>query len=423
MSFDYNLAVCGAGPAGMGFLFHAYKKGFLKEFINNGLIIIDNKTTLGGGDLGKYNMTANTTAGTFLESITEIDPDSIFDNIKANSAIYSQLESKTNEPVSLNLISLFLEEISMVLLSYIKKNGGKILNKSNLLSAKQLDDGYQLHIENKEGKETIFNTKKIIMNLGATQNKSTSINILKNSDYLADYDLDESKILTTNDIITEPLDQIDFQENMSIIGASHSAFSAIEIISKSNKCKTLNLIYYSPIRIQYPSISAAKEDNYTFDQELDVCSITGGVNRYGGLRFTARDIALSILKTNKIYNNEIDINLIEIKQENHAIIQNYLTKTDKIITCFGYEPNLPIFLNKDDSVFSLKLRGLGVFVDSNGGIYKENGKALNNMYAFGIGAGLSRSKEIGGELSFQGRVDGVWLYHNDIGKRVLNDVL
>jgi len=424
MTTDYNLAVCGAGPAGIGFLLVAYKKNKLNQMIEDGLVIIDKSNRLGGGNLGIYNMTANTTASTFLEVVTNSDHDNIFEEVIRTSATFKEMDSKNEQPVALKLVSKFLEEISLVLLKYIEDKGGVILKQEEIVSCQKLDNSYSLETCNTTSKQTtIVTTTKIIMNFGATQNRSTSISILENSDYLEGYSQDKNKVLTTNNIIASPADsEVDIQENMSIVGASHSAFSAIEIISKSNKCKNINLIYYPPIRIQYPSESAAIEDGYQFDKIADVCPITRSVNRYGGLRFAARDIALEILKTGKIPNSEINISLIEINGNNISLIQSNFDESDRIVTCFGYEANLPIFLDEKGAEFKVKMRGLGVFVDSNGSIFMETGEKLDNIYAFGIGSGLSISEDIGGEKSFQGRVDGVWLYQNDIGEKIFDNI-
>lgn len=424
MNIDYDLAVCGAGPAGVGFLLAAYNKGLLDKLIHDGLIIIDKASVIGGGDLGKYSMTANTTASTFIEIVNDSDHNNIFKNIKKNSSTFKEMNSNKEKTISLYLVSQFLEEITSELLKYITQKGGKVLKEEEIISCQILDGGYLLTSKNIKNKKVInISAKKLMINFGATQNKSTSISILRKSNYLSGYNLEASKILTTNDIIATPNDEIEIHETMSIVGASHSAFSAIEIISRNKKCENINLIYYPPIKIQYPTVTAANDDNYIFDLELDVCPITKGVNRYGGLRFAARDIALSIMKTGKIFDNEVKINLIEINEENTKKIHQCFDESHKIVTCFGYEPNLPTFLNKNGKEFNLKMRALGVFVDPNGRVYMENGELLKGFYAFGIGSGLSRSKEIGGERSFQGRVDGVWLYQNDIGERVLNDVL
>ena len=44
----------GAGPAGLGFLFNAIKRGALEQLAQAGTIIVDAGTELGAGKLGDY---------------------------------------------------------------------------------------------------------------------------------------------------------------------------------------------------------------------------------------------------------------------------------------------------------------------------------------------------------------------------------
>lgn len=70
--------VIGSGPAALGFLINALKSGRLQglirsrengNFNNNGLAIIDEGVSLGGGQLGNYGINSNTSAIGFLKCI------------------------------------------------------------------------------------------------------------------------------------------------------------------------------------------------------------------------------------------------------------------------------------------------------------------------------------------------------------------
>ena len=49
----------------------------------------------------------------------------------------------------------------------------------------------------------------------------------------------------------------------------------------------------------------------------------------------------------------------------------------------------------------------------------QEGLLLPEVLAYGLGAGQFTNPDVGGEESFAGRVDGVWLYMNDMGKVLL----
>lgn len=60
----------------------------------------------------------------------------------------------------------------------------------------------------------------------------------------------------------------------------------------------------------------------------------------------------------------------------------------------------------------------GVVVDNLARIRNDDGSSIPNMFAFGLGSGMFVTEKTGGEPSFQGRADGVWLYQNDVGEIV-----
>ena len=70
--------IIGAGPAALGFLINALKSGRLQGLIrskdngfgnNNGLAIIDDGLSFGGGQLCNYGINSNTSANGFLKCI------------------------------------------------------------------------------------------------------------------------------------------------------------------------------------------------------------------------------------------------------------------------------------------------------------------------------------------------------------------
>ena len=69
--------VIGSGPSSLGFLINALRTGRLSDLIrskdagynNNGLAIIDEGISFGGGQLGNYGVNSNTSANGFLKAL------------------------------------------------------------------------------------------------------------------------------------------------------------------------------------------------------------------------------------------------------------------------------------------------------------------------------------------------------------------
>lgn len=86
---DYSCVLCGAGPAGMGFLFYAFKSGKLAEVARNGLLIIDKRMSLGAGKLGDYvNVTGNSVSKTFLACLEHERFDEVFGDIREYNELH-----------------------------------------------------------------------------------------------------------------------------------------------------------------------------------------------------------------------------------------------------------------------------------------------------------------------------------------------
>ena len=198
--------------------------------------------------------------------------------------------------------------------------------------------------------------------------------------------------------------------------------SVIERVARlgPKKTKKITLLYRSKIRIFYPSIKAAHLDKYDFDIKTDVCPLTKGVNRYGGLRFSAREVGREILKTNHVNSKQIKVELQSAKAISQQTQNSVFRDADLVIPCLGYIPNSLPIIDNEGKALTLKSEGTGHKTTSLGQLISSEGIVLKNLFSFGIGAGQRVSKDIGGESSFTKRVDGVWLYHFDIGEKILD---
>ena len=93
-----------------------------------------------------------------------------------------------------------------------------------------------------------------------------------------------------------------------------------------------------------------------------------------------------------------------------------------LVACLGYGPELPA-LSRDGGPLHLRSARGALDTGTDGVMRDTGGAAVPGLFAFGLGAGLRPSPEVGGEPSYQGRLDGVWIYQHDAGGRVLRAVL
>jgi hypothetical protein len=88
-----------------------------------------------------------------------------------------------------------------------------------------------------------------------------------------------------------------------------------------------------------------------------------------------------------------------------------------VVAATGYRPRLPP-VTADG--FPVPLRGAsgGPSVDDACRIVTARGAPLPRVFSLGLASGFVPSGEMGGEPSFRGHTNGVWLYQHHIGRRV-----
>jgi hypothetical protein len=167
-----------------------------------------------------------------------------------------------------------------------------------------------------------------------------------------------------------------------VIGGAQSAFAVARTLVQS--AQTVTLVLRGRLRVFADSESAARLESIPVEPE-DVCPLTGRVHRFGGLRFRERELALAVLA-----GREPRVTLL---QTHDPRVAEHLARADQVINATGYEAReLPI-------------------VGSPHGIVRV-----------GLGSGFRPPPAFGGEPSYRGPVDGVWLYQHPLGDSVLREL-
>ena len=94
------------------------------------------------------------------------------------------------------------------------------------------------------------------------------------------------------------------------------------------------------------------------------------------------------------------------------------SKFDYVIAATGFEMNRDVTIKGlDGATLVPKALDNGTFVSTSGRLFQDH-----RIFAFGLGAGLLPTEELGGEASSRTKVrsDGVWLYQNTVGETILN---
>jgi hypothetical protein len=94
-----------------------------------------------------------------------------------------------------------------------------------------------------------------------------------------------------------------------------------------------------------------------------------------------------------------------------------LRRATAVVAATGYRPRLPRMVAGGVPVPLLASTG-GPSVDGECRVLTARGKPFDRVLSLGLASGFVPSGEMGGEPSFRGHTNGVWLYQHHIGRRV-----
>jgi len=198
-----------------------------------------------------------------------------------------------------------------------------------------------------------------------------------------------------------------------IVGGSHSAWAAaFNFLNKISRDVELEegsivILHRSPIRMYYGSLEEAETAGYKVDPIKDVCPLTGRVNRYGGLRYHVNILAQSVV----LAESEKRIKCVHMgAQADQAAIEQLFNDAVLVVAAIGYAARVPTIVDAHGATVTLQSTFGQLTTNAKGQCSNQDGVLLPNVLAYGLGAGQFSNPEVGGEASFAGRVDGVWLY-------------
>ncbi|WP_025111880.1 hypothetical protein [Pseudomonas sp. H1h] len=386
----YDLILCGAGPANIS---------LLPDLIQNEQIqrclILEKSSTLGSGEIGQYRITANSLGGVFLEKFQDRTDD--LSRFLQGTPEWTYFTERRGEAVELRHVGRFLEHIG----TYVSRHKAlykrfEISTQSTVSEIRLTAQGHYCVSYLLDGQRVQATCKKIIFNIGGRLNQATlqhpQHNI--NSDSLLKGEHDQAL-------------QGGKYRNLAIVGSSHSAVSClIRLVEQLDFPGTITLLTKRDFKLFFDSPASAREQHYPF-VDADICQASQRVNRYSGLRYDSFEFARKI-KQGLIRN----LNIVDIAQASADQILNLIAQSDLLIHSTGYKAGLVPILDVDGTALELQQDDFGLLTNQQLNPVTREGRVLENFHTFGLGAGIKTGGDSGGEESFHGRIDGVWMYQH-----------
>jgi hypothetical protein len=185
----------------------------------------------------------------------------------------------------------------------------------------------------------------------------------------------------------------------------------------------VTLMHRHELRIYYPTVEAALQDNYTEFGPDDICPLTGRVFRLAGFRMDSRELIMSA-RGMAGRPPEPRLQLHRLDRDNTATLA-LLDQADVIVTCFGYRPRaLPVLDQQGNRVvLHSETSPHAPLVDGACRVMDALGTPLPKLYGMGLAAGFVPHGKLGGERSFRGQANGLWLWQSDVGAMIVDAVL
>ncbi|MYT33692.1 MULTISPECIES: hypothetical protein [unclassified Streptomyces] len=402
---------CGGGPAALGPVIAAARKGRLDDLLDRGIALVE-PGPIGPGGLAHYRISANSLGGPFLECLDGLSDSAPFAALR-DLPETRRLRAHSDEHPPLSVVAPFLTRLGAVVSDLLAAHPRCTVVPEAVAAIELADDG--VVVTTGSGRE-LTAERTVIATGGRPLSGFGTAGIVPGLDLLPHRD----KVWHSESFIDarKPLPPV--RGKAVVVGGSHSAWSVVHLLAP--EADEITVIHRSGLRLFYNSPDEARADGYPFDPVLDVCPTNGRVNRYGGLRGRAHELARAALRLPGT--GPAPARLVQVTDPAALeAAQRALAEADVIVMANGFEANLPPIHRTDGTPVSAAVGPTGTVVTAQGHLVDVHGTAHPRLLAYGLGAGLAPSAEVGGEPSYTRRADGVWLYQHDIGGIVLDELL
>ena len=428
----HDTLLIGGGPAGIAMLIAASKQGSLPAFAQ-GLVVAERSARLGGGQLDSYAITSDSTAETFLSAAKDNPHPEIAELVDHPSGQdIARYAGRLGVPLART--GGFLDALGDRIGAVVRAHGCTLLMQHEAIESRRTQSGlWQTELRDAvTGATRSLLSRQIVLATGGYQKPEDVAAAMVAGKSLGDRLGD--RLLASDGFLRlggpEALRQRLADRpapRIAIVGGSTSALASAALLLKSDLPlgqAALTLIHRTPLRPFYPSAEAALADGFTDFGPDDICPVSGFVYRLAGFRLEARELVLRMLG---IGGRAPDprLKLLKLDAATEADAAAALDSADIVIGALGYRPHaLPLRDAAGQPIaLSADAPGRPRLIDQQCRVIDADGAPLPGAYGIGLAAGFVPEGALGGERSFKGKANGLWLWQNDVGQLIVNQIL
>jgi len=423
--------VVGGGPAGSALLTAASKHGRLRD-LARGLVVVERDAYVGGGRLGRYAITSDSTAATFLTAVAN-NPEPALAALARHPAAEAVSAHAAALGVPLAEVGPLLRATGERLTDLVREAGGRVLTGHEALGATRTTDGlWRVSLRRvADGEEFTQLTRSLVVATGGHQPLDRLVRQQVAGAPLLE--LAGDRLVQSDEVLAlggyeRVADLIAAKRapRIAVIGGSTSALTTIALLLKGRPplplgAGAVTLLHRRPLRPFYHSVEAAHAEGFTDFGPEDICPVSGFVYRLAGFRLEARDLVLRMLGVDgRAPDPRVTLHRI---QGDDAAARQTVRDADLVIAALGYRPVALPLTGADGRAIDLAARGGAPMVDRHCRIVGDNGTPLPDAYGIGLAAGFVPWGRLGGEASFSGQANGLWLWQNDVGMMIVDQLL
>jgi hypothetical protein len=429
-----GIAIIGGGPAGLAPLLAAHRHGRLAELLRAGVTIVEQSDGVGGGSIGRWCINSDSTAFTFADCLAG-PLDSELAALRSHPLTREFVEAG-DATVPLHRAGEFLALVGEAMNEVIvAAPNGRVLKGHKAVSTRRTTSGWLTLIRDVEtGRERTIDSRNVVLATGASQPAERLAR-----EVVAGVNLVErcgERLLQSSDVVSTPgfaamaarLRGLGRPPRVAIVGGSTSAAAVAFALLHRLPGVTfgpagVSIMHRRELRIFYPSVEAALADGYTEFGPDDICPVSKRVFRLAGFRLDSREL---IMRARGIGGRppEPRLQLHRLGVDDAASLA-LLDNADLVIAALGYRPHaLPVFDEAGRPVRLLAETGPQArLVDDHCRVVDATGNPLPHLFAIGLGAGFVPHGRLGGEPSFRGQANGLWLWQSDVGGLIVDSIL
>ncbi len=428
---QFGTVIVGGGPAALAPLISASRDGRLDAFLRGGVAIVERGSSIGSGQLGAYGIPSDSTADTFMTAVLgHADPRL---GVLSDHPLCRELRAIGPGPIPLVKAAALMAMIGAILHEAVVEAGGAVMVGHEASRARQDADGrWRTSVRRLDDGSTVdLISDTLVLATGGHQAPDRlSRELVAGKPLVPTY---AGKVIQSDEVLriggmaamAERLVGIP-SPTIAIVGGSTSALAAAGALLQGlpNETKApgaVTVLHRRALRVFYKSAADATADGYTDFGADDICPISGFVYRLAGFRTDSREL---LMRASGIGGRPSEPRLLLHRIDEKACDRTHaiLERADVIVAAIGYRPRLLSVFDAAGS--AIELAGFDdrniPAVDRECRVLDAAGQPIARLFGIGLAAGFRPSGKFGGEPSFSGQANGLWLWQTAVGSMLVD---